>query len=65
MMKYKKSELIAAHKLKHPNDPALYRRSKKEIAKEITRDPWWPVRDFPVTVYDPKNEEKKVVVNKK
>lgn len=55
MMKKKKAELVAAHKMKHPADPALYRRTKREIAAEIIKQAWWPVRDFPVTIEDEKN----------
>jgi len=54
ILKMKKSAIIAAHKAKHPTDPALYRRSKREIALEVMRPAWWPVRDFPVAIEEAK-----------
>lgn len=50
MMKLKKDALIRAHKTKHPSDPALYRRQKRDIAAEVAKEAWWPVRDFPVEI---------------
>lgn len=50
IVKLKKDEIIQAHKRKHPTEPALYLRTKAEIARELVKPQWWPVRDFPVTI---------------
>lgn len=57
MMKYKKKELENFHRAKHPADPALYKKQKKDIARAILVEQWWPVRDFPVTIGDEKKTQ--------
>lgn len=49
IMKHKKADLVKLHRRKHPADPALYRRSKREIAIAFARPQWWPQQDFPAS----------------
>ena len=57
IMKMKKADIIAAHKMKHPQDNELYKKTKKDIALALMQAQWWPVSDFPVTI---SSEEKKI-----